>query len=224
MIDSVRSVLRRAARRINDPDSFLKNARGVIHVGANTGQERAKYDQLGVRVLWIEPIPEVFEQLESNIASYPQQKAVKALLTDVHGSQYNFNIASNGGASSSILDLDRHSEIWPEITYTEQVTLTSTTLTRLLADQQIDPTKFDSLIMDTQGSEMLVLKGAEELLLNFKYIKSEVADFESYQGCAQLSELTDYLQGFGFTEVRRSKFAERKGVGSYYDVVYRRIG
>ena len=49
--------------------------------------------------------------------------------------------------------------------------------------------KYDALVLDTQGSELLVLKGAAGLLPNIKYVQAEVADFESYSGaCRQLAE------------------------------------
>src|SRR5215472_4628952 len=49
----IRSMLKR------NPDSFLRGVSGVIHVGANTGQERELYEKFGLHVVWIEPIPEV---------------------------------------------------------------------------------------------------------------------------------------------------------------------
>ena len=47
-----------------DPDAFLHQVSGVVHVGANTGQERDLYQTLGLRVCSIEPIPDVFARLQ----------------------------------------------------------------------------------------------------------------------------------------------------------------
>lgn len=219
---AIRSALRNARQRLRDPDGFLKNVSGVIHVGANEGQEREKYAARNLRVLWIEPIPSVFARLTSNIAKYDHQEALQALLTDVDGQHYNFNIANNGGASSSIFELELHKEIWPEISYSESVELVSTTLSRLTIAAGVDVSRYQALVLDTQGSELLVLKGAEELLKNFQYIKTEAPDFAAYKGCCDLAEISSYLRNFGFTEVRRSKFAGRKDIGNYYDIVYAR--
>ena len=49
-----------------DSDRFLKKVKGVIHVGANTGQEMELYAKYKLPVVWIEPIPEVFETLKQN--------------------------------------------------------------------------------------------------------------------------------------------------------------
>jgi FkbM family methyltransferase len=76
---------------------------GVVHVGANLGQEREVYAALGLDVVWIEPIPEIFAQLKENVQGFPNQLAIEALVTDIDDKEYVFHIANNDGASSSIL-------------------------------------------------------------------------------------------------------------------------
>ena len=82
--------------------------------------------------------------------------------------------------------------------------------------------KYQALIVDTQGSELLVLKGAGNLLRKFKYIKVEVADFESYAGCCQVSDIERFLKFSGFKEFCREKLTSSKNGGSYYDILYKR--
>ena len=108
-------------RALIDSDNFLNSVASVIHVGANIGQERELYDRFGVRVLWIEPIPSVFEELQANIATFKRQQAVQALATDVDNQEYQLNVASNNGASSSILELNEHKDIWPGIKYVDSI-------------------------------------------------------------------------------------------------------
>ena len=81
--------------------------------------------------------------------------------------------------------------------------------------------EYDALIMDTQGSELLVLQGAIPILHNFTYIKTEVSDFESYTGCCQVANIAPFMSRFGYREVSRHKFAQRPEGGSYYDIVYK---
>ena len=76
--------------------------------------------------------------------------------------------------------------------------------------------------MDTQGSELLILKGSIPVLKYFKYIKTEVADFESYERCCTLSEVNEFLNSVGYEEFSRRKFAKRKKGGSYYDVIFKK--
>jgi FkbM family methyltransferase len=205
-----------------DPNRFLRSVRGVVHVGANVGQERALYAKHGLDVLWVEPIPEVFAQLERNIEAYPRQRAVAALVTDRDGVEYEFHIANNRGESSSILALKEHKDVWPNVEFTATIKLQSTTLPALFAREAVKPATYDALVMDTQGSELLVLRGAEALLPGFAYIKTEVPDFEAYAGCVQLDELARFLGERGFREAWRNRFATRPGGGSYYDVVFER--
>jgi FkbM family methyltransferase len=205
------------------PESrFLRHASGVIHVGANTGQERFLYRLFGLRVIWVEPIPEVFARLSSKIARFSKQRAIQSLVTDRDDQEYEFHVASNNGASSSILDFDQHKDIWPEVTYERTIALRSKTLASLVRDEGIDLDEYDALVIDTQGSELLVLEGAEPILEHFTYVKAEVPDFESYAGCCKLEDVEAFLTARGFAEHVRQQFAERSAGGSYYDVVYKR--
>lgn len=205
-----------------DPNNFLNEVSGLIHVGANIGQERDLYAGSSLAVIWIEPIPEIFSKLQANIAGYPKQRAFQYLVTDQDDREYVFNIANNRG-SSSILDLKLHKDIWPDVHFTHSITLRSRTLCSVLRQEQVDISAYQALVIDTQGSELLVMKGAEPDIGRFDFIKTEVADFESYAGCCQLSDVTEFLSTRGFVEYSRTKFAGRKAGGSYYDVIYRRM-
>jgi FkbM family methyltransferase len=200
-------------------DDFLRHATRVIHVGANTGQERDIYAQYGLDVLWIEPIPEVFRRLAENIASYPKQRAINALVTDKEDEEYTFNLSSNDGLSSSIFDFKGHKEIWPDIEMVSQIKLKSRTLDTLIEEAG---GSYDTLIMDTQGSELLVLKGARKILTQIRFVKTEAADFEVYDGCTTVAELTRYLRRFGFRLIERSDFAITQNGNSCCDLTFKR--
>lgn len=219
------SITNRIIRKLKpNPDRFLKNVSGVVHVGANTGQEREFYEKLGLRVLWIEPIPRVYNRLVSNLAAFPNQRAIQCLVSDKDDATCEFHIANNGGASSSILDFKEHKDVWPDVSYSETITLKTITLTSLFERQQIKPSDYQALIIDTQGAELLVLNGAVPLLKGFRYIKTEVPDFESYKGCCQLPEMEEFMNSHGYMEISRDKFATRAQGGSYFDVTYERRG
>ncbi len=218
----LRNIARRIKRKITkQPEHFLTHAKGVIHVGANLGQEKNIYQHYNLNVAWIEPIPEIFSQLKKNIADIDKQRAYQYLVTDIDHKEYQFNIANNFGASSSIFKFKQHKDIWPSVEFEKKINLTSVTLKTVIEKENIELSTFDTLIMDTQGSELLVLKGAGDLLNNFQYIKTEAADFEAYENCCQLKDLDDYLATFQFEQIRKDKFAEHKDGGKYYDIVYR---
>jgi hypothetical protein len=76
--------------------------------------------------------------------------------------------------------------MFPHIAYKGSVTLRGTTLNSIFSAEQVDIRRYDAMVLDTQGSELKILRGAAELLPNFKFVKVEVPDFESYKGCCQI--------------------------------------
>lgn len=225
MISAVLNLLLRPFRKAPAPrlNSFMAKVSGVVHVGANVGQERDRYRGRGLKVLWVEPIPEVFARLAENVRGYDGQVAVQALVTDVDDKEYAFHIASNEGVSSSILELAQHKDIWPEIDFTSTIRLTSVTLATLFAREGLNPRDYQALILDTQGSELLVLRGSVPLLPHFTYIKVEASDFEVYKGCCTVADIDAFMREHGFREIARATFATRAAGGSCFDLVYQRI-
>ena len=203
-------------------DNFLKDVTGVVHVGANSGQERDQYEALGLAVIWVEAIAEVYDDLVRNISSYRKQKAFCQLLADKDGLVFEFNVANNSGASSSIFEFWQHKDIWPQVDFVSRRPLKSLRLDTLLNREKIDASKYAALVMDVQGAELLVLKGAGNMLRKFRYVKAEAADFESYKDCAKLQDLRDYLRPYGFKEISRKSFAKHPAGGEYWDVVWQR--
>lgn len=196
--------------------------RGVLHVGANIGQERDFYATYHLPVVWVEPIPSVFETLQENLKPYPQQTAVCALVTDTDGKPHTLNIASNHGASSSIFPMKDHTKMWRRVYNIDSIRLYSVTLPSLIRAYRFKVQDF-ALVVDVQGAELLVLRGAEPILSQFKYVQTEAADFESYAGGCQVNDIITYLAGQGFAEVGRTVFNHKSDVGTYYDLVFQRI-
>ena len=202
-------------------DTFSNNSFGIIHVGASTGQERFIYDELDLDVIWIEANPEVAATLQHNIKDYPKQIGYQGLITDEVGKQHDFKI-TNHASSSSIFDLALHLEVYPHVQHTDTISLTSTTLTQFINDQQIDVSKYQVLLLDIEGSELLALRGAENILSNFDFIITEVSDFECYKDCYTLKELRFYLHKTGFLE-NDSILQNRHHIGNCYDILYEKF-
>lgn len=203
-------------------DPVLRHARGVVHVGANRGQERRKYARRRLPVVWVEPIPEVFELLERNIAGFERQRAIRALVSDTDGATVKFNIADNGGRSSSMLELTGHRDVWPHVDFSHSIELETVTLPTLLVREKVELTGFDALVMDTQGAEMKVLRGAAPILDRFTWIKAELFGFEAYAGACQRPEVDAFLAGHGFRPVATRFHARHPSGGAVEDVIYRR--
>lgn len=205
-------------------DGYLRNVTGVIHVGANTGQERRYYWLLGIDVLWVEAIKEVYDELVDNLASFDRQRAVNALLADQDGRTFEFKIANNKGASSSVLDFEDHARIFPGIEYIENRMMTGITLETMMSREGLSPSNYQALTLDAEGAELMILNGARNILQGFKYIKCEVADFPARAGTPTVRDLDDVLVQAGFSQLIRRAFAmgpDKKG--TYWDIVWKRV-
>ncbi|MCI0465842.1 MAG: FkbM family methyltransferase [Beijerinckiaceae bacterium] len=220
MIDALKQLFTKSVKP--QPDGFLRRCKGVIHAGANAGQERDVYAQHGLPVVWIEALPAVFEELKANIAPYRDQIAIRALLTARDNETHIFRVANNSGQSSSILDLKYHKDIWPEVHFVDRLEMQSVTLPTALSSHNVDISRYDALVMDTQGSELLILQGSGALLEQFNFIKTEAAEFESYENCATAATLSEFLTPKGFRLAGREKFAEHPRLGAYYDLLFER--
>ena len=70
--------------------------RGVLHVGANVGQERIDYLSAGVTpVIYVEPISTVYAQLEYNLLGMPGHIPVQAVCSDRSGERVSFFISDD---------------------------------------------------------------------------------------------------------------------------------
>lgn len=199
--------------------NFLKECKGVIQVGSSIGQEIPLFKENNLKAILIEPLPLQFKIL-SKVAAEAKYDAYNRLITDVDDKEYEFKVSNYNGKSSSILQLNNHPKMWPHVRNIEIIKLKSITLSTLLKGQDIQ--NYDCLYLDTQGSELLVLKGALAILNNFKYILTEAADFEMYKGCCQVKDLQEFLECRGFLEADRSMQKTKEGVGICWDILYKR--
>jgi FkbM family methyltransferase len=205
-----------------DPDEFLKHCKAILHVGANDGVERELYARHSLDVVWVEALPEMFKVLENNLREFPKQKALNALVTDKENETYDFHVSNNQGASSSIYEFQDHDKIWPDVSVTKTIQLRSTTLSRLLRENGYSASQFDALVLDVQGAELLVLQGADELLKSLRFIKAEASDFAAYKNACTVETLPEFLKTRGFVVDRKTCFGRKRGVGGYYDILFKR--
>lgn len=199
----------------------LNSYKGVIHIGANLGQERDVYKNSDATVIWFEPNPEIFAQLQTNIAPYSKQKAYQYLISNQDGATYPFHISCNEGQSSSIFELAKHKEVWPNVFYNQSIEVKGITLDSFMKQENLNPADFQILMVDTQGADLLVLEGAKNTLRYMKYVEVEVSSMELYKGGCVDKEVGDFLNAQGFVEKVRCPFIYREG-GTCAEVVWGR--
>jgi len=204
-------------------EHILDKVRGVIHVGANYGQEREVYAHHHLSVLWFEPIPKVWKELNQNIKQLRDQWAYQFAVWDEDEQVHFFHVTDNEGQSSSVLEFGKHTDLWPEVHHTETIYVCTVTLNSFFKSCPLSVHNFDFLVIDAQGAELHVLKGSDKILPRVKFVQVEATDCELYKGCAKLSEIDAFMRGQGFKEIERTAFSPRPDIGQCYEVTYERI-
>jgi FkbM family methyltransferase len=191
-------------------------AQSIIHIGANTGQERHLYAASGASpCLYVEPITSVYEVLAGHLTDLPGHSAVQALCSDVDGETVDFNIASNGGQSSSMLPLGHHAVAYPFVSYVATERMVSTTLDSLLDRLGLRHVP-NLMIIDTQGADLRVLQGARRTLEAVDAVFVEVSEAPLYDGGCTLDEVTGFLRQQNFR--MRWMSVQADGVGDAFYV------
>jgi FkbM family methyltransferase len=189
------------SRLVNE--KILSKVQGVIHVGASIGQEREYYAKHNLSVIWFEPNPDAFKMLQHNIAELPKQIAYPFLLTDRDDETFLLHITNGFGQASSIFDMGEQLKLYPDFVYVRDVEALSITLDTCVHEAQIDLNIFQFLVLDTQGADLLVLKGAIHVLRQIQFVEVETSSLEMYRGGCLEQEVIDFMISQGFDEQDR---------------------
>lgn len=153
---------------------------GVIHVGGYDGNEEQWYRQWGAKSVWFEPLPNKCDEMKA--------KGLDARQFAI-GSRHataKFHL-SESLQCCSLLKPSGHLEQYPQYPFAGAITVEVQPL------DSFNLTGFDMLVIDAQGYELEVLKGAERTLGEIKIIYCEVAIIELYHGGALFHEIHGYL-------------------------------
>ena len=175
---------------------------GVIQAGAHEGQEVHTFVENGIKSgILFEPCIESFKVLEKVAPLYFSIENIG--LSSFDGYATMNKESQNKGQSNSFLKPKIHLQYYPDIVFTETEDIGVLRLDFF----QIDTCNF--LMMDVQGYELNVLKGATETLKHIDYIYTEVNREELYENCAMVEDLDNYLTDFRRVETKW----KRKGFG-----------
>jgi len=184
---------------------------GVVHVGAFIGAEDDMYRDMGFRNrLFVEAQPDTYARLTEglgNSGAFCEQVAISN-----RDGTASFHITNNG-QSSSLLNLDRHRQAYPEIVEIAQIEVKTTTLDSLLTREDYVHLRFNFLNMDIQGAELLALEGAERTLHLFDALQLEVNFDELYMGAPLVAKLDQFLKERGFLRTDSISFHKTWGDG-----------
>jgi FkbM family methyltransferase len=185
--------------------SALPTPRHLLQIGASYGQEIPYFVHNGIQsIVLVEPLDEPVTFLKENYGRFANIKIIQALCSDTEAEACEFYVASNAGQSSSLLRPKNHLSEFSWVKFSNTLTIASTTVDKLISEaRRTNPLGFpptiDTLYLDTQGSELKVLKGAQKLLKEVEYVYTEVTRNEMYQSAPTLKELMEFLDGFNFS-------------------------
>jgi hypothetical protein len=168
---------------------------GIIQVGAHIGGELQTLKELSDNILMFEPQKNIFEQLLNNIKDEPSIIAENIALGSSAGKLKMYKEHSNGGQSSSLMMPALHTIQYPGIVFTDTEEVEVKTLDCYMEGKS---NKYNIMMLDVQGYELEVLKGATETLKTIEYILCEVNRAELYRGCPMVDEIDSHLSKFGF--------------------------
>lgn len=194
-------------------ETYLKDVRGVIHVGAHDGEERGWYTKYP-GVIYFEPDPKVFSRLRENIKYIKNHVAYNVGIHDTL-KEAILHVASNEGLSSSILPLGTHKTHHPKVKYVGTREVKLVRLDEFLQSKNISIDDYNFLNIDVQGVELNVIKSLGELISKIDYIYTEVNWEELYEGCCLINQIDDYLSLYDFERVQTHKTKHMWGDAFY---------
>lgn len=189
--------------------------KGIIHVGANTGQERDDYLKTSLKVLWIEPIPDVFEKLKERVRDIPNHRCLCELISDIDGCEYTFHVSGQSDRSSFYGFTDHHYRD-KNFTHAYDLILKSKRMDTLLRENGIAQGEYDCLVTDCQGADLNVLKSMGRYLDDIHFIQTEILTEPRYKDIPLEPEINQFLNEKGFRLVAVKRGEDRKSGDNFY--------
>lgn len=208
--NNVNELLRRAYQTFDVPKQ------GLIHIGARYAEELGYYKHHGIQnVLWIEADPEAEQKLKETVAKHAGSKVAIFAATDTNGT-IALRKTSNDGHSSSILKLKNHQTYYPGIVEAKLIDVPQRRLDDFFAENaDLQNTKYNVLVMDIQGAELIALKGAPHTLEHIDAIVTETNYNELYEGATFIKDMDDFLAQHNFTRVDSASCTHYTGDALY---------
>jgi FkbM family methyltransferase len=168
-------------------ERFSVQVLSVLHIGGHYAEEAEEYMHAGItKATFIEGDPEIYALMMKKLEKYENYSGKCALLSD-KTEVTKLYIASNDGASSSILQPGRVLQERPDINFQNSIELESETL------DSMNLGKFDLVVLDVQGAESKVLSGGMQIVNSAKALWIEVNIGNMYAGDADVQEIISSL-------------------------------
>jgi FkbM family methyltransferase len=186
----------------------ISSIKGIIQVGANSGQEVGLFKKFTNNIILIEPIPQLANHLNQ---IYPNYLVIPCGLGSTN-TQMNLYLASNGGESSSVLKPINHIIYYPDVLFQDSIKIQIRTFESLIDEYNINMNNFNILISDTQGYDLEAIKGFGGYIKHFELIIAEYINSNLYENEASLKDMINYFTPLNFELI--DTFDENLGAGN----------
>ncbi|MBA3830075.1 MAG: FkbM family methyltransferase [Taibaiella sp.] len=167
---------------------YRMNITGIIHCGGHTGEEDPDYLRHNIsKRHYFEPAIEAYNTLVLNT---PTANHYNVALGSREGVGQMYIETFNNGQSNSLLKPGTHLKSYPLITFDEIREVPIMTL------DSFNITGCNFINLDTQGTELDILKGATNTLLGIDYVYTEVNTADVYEGCGRVDDIDNFLLEF----------------------------
>lgn len=179
---------------------LLNESPVIVEVGAHVGIDTLEFSVMYPRgqVISFEPQSNLYRaaskrtEFASNVTIFPF-----AIAEDFSIRTFHVSSGSSTG-SSSLLKPSGHLINHPDVIFDQNNSQIVVTVPLGRVCNELGINEIDLLWIDTQGAELLVLKSAESVLKNVKYIYLECSEVPLYETAPTYDELKTFLASQGF--------------------------
>lgn len=186
---------------------FLPDNPVIVEAGAYDGRDTQKmvsqWPQCIVHAF--EPLPEIFERLEKNIAHLSQVHCYPLALSNHTGTALFYiserpekpGVASQAGSLHAPKErLKKSPLIFPRTTQVQTYTLDDWAYEYAIKS-------IDLLWLDTQGHELAIMQASPQMMHKVKVVLAEVPFGENYEGQPSYEDVVKWMTSHGFKHVGR---------------------
>jgi FkbM family methyltransferase len=170
----------------------------IVEAGAQFGEDTSWMAQFWAKgkIHAFEPVPSSYQQLKLNVEGFSNVSIYSLALSNEIGEK---SLYLAGGASSLLRPKESFNNDYFHSDLEHPIEVECTTLDQWAKDLGVQ--KIDFLWLDMEGNELRMLQAAPMILKQVKLIYTEVNLQPFWEDCVQYSELKNWLESQGFTEI-----------------------
>lgn len=179
-----------------------KNEPLIFDVGANIGQTAREYRSAfpNASIYCFEPVEKAYRALQSNIEKDQKIKTFPLAFSN-KATEQSFFVNKRSDTSSLLQNAEEGPKWAPQgcMERDQEIKIVTHTIDQFCSKEKIG--NIDILKLDTQGAELLILQGAENMLRNrsISLIYAEVLFVPLYKGQCFMHEVSQFLSQYGYS-------------------------